>query len=172
MGTQKCDGCNEPCEETLLTDVTQDGDDMLFCPRCVFIVALYHENGIDKVWERGSIHPSFISNSVRKIVEKEFYKDPYGTYKKYLGNMIDRQEKRDCVIHVTDKVIDNITTFPFLFLEPNEANKYHFKENTVVTLKSENKKLTRNLYGFRTIEAKYLKQYGHKQTSTVLFLTD
>ena len=168
----QCDGCFELCDNEVLSHVTQDGDNMLFCPRCLFIVALYHENGIEKVWERGSIHPSQISNSVRKIVEKEFYKDPYGTYKKYLGKMIDRQEKRDNVIHVSDTEIDNITVFPFLFLEPNEANKYNFKENTEVVLKSENKKLTRNLYGFRTIEAKYLKQYGHKQTSTVLFLTD
>lgn len=172
MAKRICDGCGEPCDETLLTDATQDGDDMLFCPRCVFIVALYHENGIDKVWERGSIHPSFISHSVRKIVENEFYKDPYGTYKKYLGKMIDRQEKRENIIHVTDKIIENIITFPFLFLEPNEAKKYNLKEHTQVVLKSENKKLTRNLYGFRTIEAKYLKKYGHKQTSTVLFLTD
>ena len=170
MAKRTCDGCHESYEEEFLSDVTMSGGDMLFCPRCIFIVALYEEEGIKKEWQPGQIHPSMISNRVRTIVENEFYPHPKETYEKYLGNMIRRQEIKARVIRVTEKEIERLTSFPFLFLSPEEAEKYKFENGVDVTLKSEKQNIVRNLYGFRTIEGKFLKKYGRKQTSTVLFL--
>lgn len=167
---RRCDGCFDEFEEDFLSDVTMSGGDMKFCPRCVFIVALYHEEGIEKEWQAGQIHPDKISNRVRKIVVNEFYEHPKETYEKYLGNMIHRQEVKALIIRVSDKEIDRLANFPFLFLEPEKAKEYKLENGVNITLKSEKQNVTRNLYGFKTIEAKYLKKYGRKQTSTVLFL--
>lgn len=167
-----CDGCNDKFELEDLSDVTSGGENMLFCPRCVFIVALYHVNGVDKDWTRGSIHPSLISNKIRKIVENEFYKNPAATYKKYLGEMIERQEVAANIVHVSADVVNRLREFPFVFMAPADAERYKLERGAEVVLDAGDVKVRRRLYGFTTIKGRYLKKYGRCETSTVLFLPE
>lgn len=173
MSKVQCDGCFDKFDEDALSEVSYDGREQVrCCPRCVFIVALYHELGIKKEWVRGGIHPSVVSSNIRKIVEKEFYKDPHGTYKKYLGAMIERQEFDARVVHVEPAVIEKINDFPFVFLPVENVNRYRFEQGVDVTLDAGDLKLKRKLYGFTVIKGKYLKKYGRRETSAVLFLPE
>lgn len=167
-----CDGCNDKFDVEDLSDVTNGGENMLFCPRCIFIVALYHERGIDKDWTRGSIHPSVISANVRKIVETEFYKNPVATYKKYLGAMIERQEVAARIVRVSADVIKHLGEFPFVFMAPGDAKRYNLSRGDEIVLDAGDVKVRRRLYGFSTIKARYLKKYGQRETRTVLFLPE
>ena len=168
-----CIGCNGKYHSDSMTDVNTDGEELVrLCPRCVFIVALYIENGIEHRFTAGSLHPSMICSRYRKIVEQEFYKDPHATYLKYLGNMIRRQEAKRRILHVDESVIKRIDEFPFVFLPPEDAEKFDLKSGVDITLVADDLRLTRKLYGHTKIEAKYLKKYGQKKTSVVLFLPE
>ena len=173
MSKVTCVGCNDKFEPDDLAEVSYDGhESVMLCPRCVFIVALYHEWGVKKEWVVGGIHPSVVCSKIRKIVENEFYKDPVGTYKKYLGAMIARQEFESRVIHVPASVIEKINEFPFVFIDPGVAGKYKFARGVEVLLDAGDLKLKRRIYGFTTIKSRYLKKYGQPKTSVVLFLPE
>jgi len=172
MSKINCDGCFEKFDAETMTDVSRDGKNVMLCPRCVFILALYIENGYVREFECGSLHPNLINSKYKKILKEEFYKNPYEAYKKYLGKMIERQEIAHRILHVSKDVILNLEKFPFVFLVPKDAEKYKFEHGVEVTLDAGELKTTRRLYFFRNIAGRYLKKYGQTSDRTVLFLPE
>lgn len=171
MEKKTCDGCFEKFDEDVMTNVTNsDSSVALLCPRCVFLIAMYLEDGIKREFIRGSLHPDVINSRYRKILKNEFYVDAHATYKKYLSRMINRQETKRRIIHVPEKVIKNLAEFPFVFMNPGDDRKYNLEPGVEVTLTAGDLKENRRVYGFNTIDGKYLKKYGRTAKSLVLFL--
>lgn len=167
-----CAGCRETFDADTMTDVARGDEIVLLCPRCVFVLALYISNGIKRDFEYGSLHPSVINSKYRKILENEFCKNPHEAYKKYLGKMIEDQEIKRRIIHVSEDVILNLGKFPFVFVAPKEAGKFNFSPGVDVTLDAGDLKITRKLYGFCNIAGRHLRKYGQSSTRTVLFLPE
>ena len=173
---KKCHACGDEFPESCFFSINDNGDKV--CERCIFILALYIQNGIRKKVSSGNLHPEKLNAQFRKIVEEEFYIDPKKAYKTYLGEIIKKEEEDRRIIWITGKEFHRIKNdFPFFLMTEEEVSTYHPAESVEITLRTEDPlngeedTLKRRIYMMHKITAKAAKKYsGNAKRRFVCFV--
>ncbi len=117
-----CPLCKGDFPEDTFSEINDEGTKG--CPRCIFLIALYIENGIKKHLTEGCLMPDRINARFRKILEEEFYPNPAATYKKYLAGMIDREEAELRIIYLpTAEIRKNAERLAVCFADTGAGRK-------------------------------------------------
>lgn len=145
------------------------------CPRCVFLIALYVKEGITKQLTNGCLMVDKLNAKFRKIVLEEFHPHPKDTYRKYLGELIDAEENRLGIVRLTEQQFSAVEdeSFPFIFLDVAQAEKYNIQKNRELTLQigeDGSKRFSRKVYSFKKLTVKQAKVHGFKRQKVVCFL--
>ena len=170
---QICILCGDLQPESDMSLINEKGTKA--CPRCIFLIALYHSLGIDKKLRKGGLMPHKLNAKFQKILKKEFYPHPKETYRKYLGQMIDEEENRLGLVRLTEEQFTAVKSeeFPFVFLDVSEAEKLSIKPGRVLILQvgdCGDNRLERKVYSSKLLTVKQAKVHGFKRQKVVCFL--
>lgn len=167
-----CGGKHFPEDMSLINDKGTKA-----CPRCVFLIALYVKEGINKKLSKGCLMLEKLNAKFRKIIQEEFYPHPKETYRKYLGQMIDEEENKLGIVRLTSEQFTAIQSgeYPFVFLSEEEAEKYKIAPGRVLNLQvgdNGDNRLERSVYSSRLLTVKEAKKHGYKGRRVVCFVTE
>ncbi len=166
-----CPLCKGDFPEDTFSEINNEGTKG--CPRCIFLIALYIENGIKKHLTEGCLMPDRINARFRKILEGEFYQNPAATYKKYLAGMIDREEAELRIIYLPTAEIRKIQNdWPFVLLTPEQAEKYKPVPGANLTVRDEKitTEIRRRIYATHVLNKRQAAKYGMKTRATACFI--
>ena len=147
------------------------------CPRCIFLLALYHTLGIKKKLFSGSLMPHKLNSRFQKILQEEFYKKPKATYRKYLGSLIDEEEDKIGLIRMEEKDFNSVKdeSFPFVFLDEAVANRLQIAPGRELNLQigdDGSNRLQRKVFSSKLLSVKDARKYGYKKKKVVCFVTE
>ena len=154
---KRCTGCGNRVPAEDMTAVNDDGLEV--CPRCVFILALYHLRGIEKTFEPGGLSPERINSEFRRILETEFNINPRECYIKHLGPVIRDQEIKSGIVNVESSALDRLNEWPFVLL-PMEYRAFRPAAGRLLRISDGKREVLRRIFKAHTIKAEYAKKYG------------
>lgn len=158
-----CPTCGDKFPENTFTGINEQGTKI--CARCVFVIALYRTNGIEKKLSNGCLAPEKLNSRFRKILETEFYVNPVDAYQSHLGDMIRQEEKHFRIIDIPEQEYTKITAgeWPFHCFTEEDVKTYNLLQGEKVTLRNSGKPaetLTREIYAIQRIPGKAAKKYA------------
>lgn len=167
--TKHCFGCGEDFPARTFCEINDNGDEL--CERCIFILALYTQQGIEKRITAGNLHPRLLNSHFRKIVEEDFYLNQKAAYEKHLGSMIRAEEAKKRIIWIAAEEIRKIADdFPFYLMTDAEVQKFNPAEGAELTLRTraagagQPDTIRRRIYAIRRIPARAAKKYSGDTT--------
>lgn len=172
----KCPTCGDSFPEDSFVDV--NGEGFKICPRCVFVLALYKQAGVEKQVFQGrhDLNPARLNARFRKILDEDYYRNPAEAYRKYLPDMIEAEEVEMRIIHVSEEQFRKVQSgsFPFLLFSDEDVAKYRLGKNVEITLESEgNGELKRTIYAMHRMPGRFAKKYsGSALKKNVCFLPE
>lgn len=160
---QICPTCGDRFPADTFTGINDRGTKI--CARCVFVIALYRTNGIEKKLSDGCLVPDKLNSKFRKILETEFYVNPVDAYQKYLGEMIREEEKHFRIIDIPGAEYERITAgeWPFHLFTESDVKAYNLREGEDLTLRNADRpgeQFTRQIYAMSRIPGKAAKKYA------------
>lgn len=173
-----CFACGEDFPERTFSEINDEGDKV--CERCIFILALYAQNGIKKKITAGNLHPRTLNAKFRKIVEEDFYMDPAAAYQRFLGAMIQEEERKQRIIWITPAEIRKIADdFPFFLMTDAEFQQFRPEEGADLTLRTRTPEkgrpdtIRRRIYAIHKITGRAAKKYsGSADRKHVCFIPE
>lgn len=173
--TETCILCGDKQHAEDMSLINEQGTKA--CPRCIFLIALYHKEGINKKLSMGCLMLEKLNAKFRKIIQEEFNPHPKETYRKYLGEMIDEEENRLGIVRLTEEQFSAVAEkdFPFVFLDIAEAEKLELKQGRELTLQvgdNGSKRIARKIYSFTKFSARTARKYGHKKSAVICYVPE
>lgn len=158
-----CPTCGDKFPSDTFSVINEHGTKV--CARCVFVIALYNANGIQKKLSQNCLTPEKLNSKFQKILENEFYLNPIKTYEKYLGNMIRQEEKHFRIIDIPGDEYTQITAgeWPFHCFTEADVKTYNLTQGEKITLRNADKpaeQFTREIYAIQRIPGKAAKKYA------------
>ena len=172
----KCPTCGDSFPEDSFVDV--NGEGFRICPRCIFVLALYKQAGVEKQVFQGrhDLNPDRLNARFRKILDEDYYRNPAEAYQKYLPEMIEAEEVKMRIIHVTEEQFTKVEngSFPFLLFTDADVAKYRLGKSVQITLEAEGKTaLKRTIYAMHKMPGRFAKKYsGSALQKNVCFLPE
>ena len=175
---KRCFGCGEDFPERTFCEINDNGDKL--CERCIFVLALYTQQGIRKQITAGNLHPRTLNAQFRRIVEEDFYLNQTAAYEKYLGPMIRAEEAKNRIVWIAAEEIRKIADdFPFYLMTDAEVQTFSPTEGAELTLRTRNAEagqpdtIRRRIYAIRRIPARAAKKYsGDTARRNVCFIPE
>lgn len=169
-----CPTCGDKFPADTFSVINEHGTKV--CARCVFVIALYATNGITKTLKDGTLAPEKLNSKFRKILEDEFYINPVEAYRKYLGDMIRKEEKHFRIVDVPAEDFRKVQSgdFPFFLMTEQDAKQYNIQAGENLTLRNaynHDETLTRQIYAVQRIPGKAARKYaGNPKRKYVCFI--
>ena len=173
MSTEVCLFCGEKYPADAMSVINDQG--VTACPRCVFLIALYNEEGVKKTLKAGGLMPHKLNARFQKILKDEFYPHPKETYKKYLGRIIAEEESKIGLIRLSGKQHSAVRRedFPFVFLDVEEAERLDIHPGRLLSLQvgeDVSGRFSRKVWSSKLLTAKEARKHGYKGRKVVCFV--
>ena len=176
--TKHCFGCGDDFPVRTFCEINDNGDEL--CERCIFVLALYTQQGIKKRITAGNLNPHMLNSHFRKIVEEDFYLNQKAAYEKHLGDMIRAEEAKQRIIWIAADEIRKIAAdFPFYLMTDAEVRQFNPTEGEELTLRTnaaaagQPDTIRRRIYAIRRIPARAARKYtGSPDRRNVCFIPE